>query len=187
MKLILIIVTFLFLTNYCFGQESTAKRWHRDSLLTWNDFKGTPDSTSKMAAMTFSWFDYDLDMAVQEGKNVLVCTAASYFIRKRSWSVKGKEGIVLLAHEQVHFDLTAYFARLFETSINNKKYPEMNGQDIRGIANTFSKRLHAAQLNYDDWTNHGIDIKKQRIWCNFIADALENNLSEEEFIAKLPK
>jgi hypothetical protein len=139
-------------------------RWVPNHRLSWSDFKGRPDRSSGMDALTesgisFSW-SCDARGFHQE--------TYSMFVPTKSW-VKTKTP-ELLKHEQLHFDITELHARKIRKYFGEMRNPCRMGQ--RGI-NTAAERFIRASTEmqhlYDKESGHSEIEAEQRRWEQEIA------------------
>jgi predicted secreted Zn-dependent protease len=87
-----------------------------------------------------------------------------YYNPNRSWT-KSKDSDYLLAHEQLHFDITELFVRKLR-----KQLAEF-GNDCEGLSkhiedyyNRNYKEFVAYQDRYDRETKHSLNKEKQQFW-----------------------
>lgn len=91
--------------------------WKANRPLKWNDYKAKPDTNSIAAAYTNSGFvrtwsarDYKLYTVMVTNFNPCL-----------SWR-KGEASARLLAHEQLHFDITECFKRVYYQRVSTATY-----------------------------------------------------------------
>jgi predicted secreted Zn-dependent protease len=143
--------------------------WKHDRKLVWSDFKGKPDKSNPASALTYS--DIHIGASVINGK--ISVDVQNYFDVKLSWT-KNKTSVQLLAHEQLHFDITELYTRIIRRRMNEIA-SEQTLKD--GSFNKESSKLlqqwHDYQVKYDDETNHGVNIEKQKQWENLVQNQLK--------------
>ena len=103
--------------------------------LTWADYKGNP--TNNHLASTCSGIVIEKDIAY------------AIFEPDRSWTRTNDPAV--LRHEQVHFLITEYYARI----INNVD---------RRIVNWYLDKWNELEERYDLDTDHGRNEKEQKVW-----------------------
>lgn len=147
------------------------KLWRADDLLSWEDFRGTPDSLliegkghSDAGIHTMIIVDYCCE---EEGETDICFQPAIH--RTKSWSVSDSES--LLVHEQLHFDITELITRKIRRAIArsgastaNEKY-----RIYLRLVREFSKM----QIRYDRETDHGLRLVRQQKWKEKIWQELE--------------
>jgi hypothetical protein len=173
----------------CYSQQSNAKYWNRDSLLTWADFKGPVDTTIKLAAMTRTRSFYDFHFENINGIKVAMCNARCFFIRNKSWSIPDKQSPRLLAHEQLHFNITQYFTVQFSRIVNMRNFGDTinTNAEIQKIYLQVGLKQSELQLLYDQQTNHGNNITMQKQWTDVVEVLLNKNISLAEMVKIIPK
>jgi len=143
--------------------------WLNDRPLTWADFKGKPQASSPNKAMT----DSGMSIAFSCEDNMADITLNCYFSPSRSWT-KVKDSDRLLAHEQLHFDITELFTRKLR-----KKLSEMDGdcgkmnRTIGKVYDANYQELLRYQQQYDRETQHSIREEEQLRWERKVREELE--------------
>ncbi len=133
--------------------------------LTWNDFKGIPDATSRAAAITESGFGYRMSMNSYNNRMIVNITIFCYFSKNKSWVKKGMKSNYALLHEQHHFDITyinacLFVKKLMEAKINRSNYNSLVEQIHDGCINALTKM----QNDYDGETSNGRIEQIQMLW-----------------------
>lgn len=82
--------------------------WLEHRPLTWNDFRATPDTNSKIGSLSQNSILYRL----KPDKTGLTFYAFTYFEPCRSW-FKPLDSTLSLDHEQTHFNIDEYIRRSF--------------------------------------------------------------------------
>lgn len=148
-------------------------KWVEGRMLTYNDFQGKVPTASPWAALTSSniYFTY----STANGRLSDFRVYAS-FIAENSWMKIENEDV--LAHEQLHFDITEIFARklYLEADLLKTKsgsVPKLASDLFKNI----NKDCDAMQQQYDDETSHGTKSDKQIEWAKKIALILSNHPS----------
>lgn len=140
------------------------KVWTSDSLLSWSDFKGTPDSVlltgkghSDAGIHTMIIVDYCCE---REGESNICFQPAIH--RTKSWSVSESES--LLDHEQLHFDITELITRKIRKVIS--QYPDASVNEKYRIYLRSVREFSRMQNRYDRETDHGLRPVRQQKWKN---------------------
>lgn len=163
------------------AQEDALLDW-RTKKLSWNDFQGDVPDDSEFAAITHSAISLDF-----EGEGVtLRFDIKAYFNQNKSWK-KRNVNTYILNHEQLHFDITEYHARLLRRDLKNFRYQsfETVEQDVLDMFNAASDAANKMQLLYDDQTNHSLDKKKQKKWDKKMKKLLKQTSSYSNPIIKV--
>lgn len=175
-----IIITCLFLlTSFIsFSQDKGQELMWGERALKWIDFKGTPDNKSEFKAYTTSGMRY-IPKYVGDSMH---CEIITYFEYYKSWSVSQSE--YLLEHEQIHFDITEYHARLFRKELSQHTFTSLSkvGSDLSEMLNRYTQSREKMQDLYDSETNHSKNQENQLKWNEKISDLLK---STEKFKSSL--
>lgn len=145
------------------------------NLLTWQDFLGNPDPSSPFHANTSSGISYSWSMK-QVGKEVeFIYEVNSYFTPVMSWVKEGKMTPHLLAHEQLHFDITELHARKLRKIMQDFDY--RNTLNLKSILQANYMAIEASlskmQKAYDAESRHSINLEQQLKWQKYIKEELE--------------
>lgn len=162
-----------------FSQE---KRWSKDTLLTWSDFKGTVDPSSGVSAMTYCGvkFKYNYFLSANDSVYTAKFKVYSYFTPERSWSMTERQCPVLLNHEQIHFDISEYFARVLRTALETAFYTKNIKEEIMAIFKKYDGEREKMGSLYDEQTNHGTKVEIQKKWDLFVGKILSSNTSWDQ-------
>lgn len=144
--------------------------WHQRKL-KWSDFQGEVPGDSEFHALTHSAISLDF----QGEGTILEFKIQSIFDPKKSWKRVGVDDYVL-NHEQGHFDITEYHARLLRKKLKTAKYKSFStvSQDIQEMFNLSYTSANEMQIQYDEQTRHSIDRKKQKKWDKKIKKLLSS-------------
>jgi len=138
--------------------------WSSDKKLSIGDFKDAADTTNTMVAFTVAKFGYK---AIPQSDEVIIISN-NYFLPCRSWlnpvNISGT-----LMHEQLHFDISEYFKRLFlkklsETSFASDIFPSA----IKAVFRDIAAQRKAMDTDYDAQTNTGTNLAEQKKWVTKI-------------------
>ncbi|MFB5605302.1 MAG: hypothetical protein ACE5R7_03335, partial [Nitrosarchaeum sp.] len=159
--------------------------WNNTQILKWGDFKKKSDPDSDASANSAIGFESKpLIEYTQKGDQleykIKDLQLHAIFIPNLSWVAKNinvKEGILLLKHEQGHFDLaeeiirktrikTTNFQNVFTVKGKNtdgvKKEVMLHVDKIRKkIELKLQNEFKNQESKYDEKTNHGLIIKHQ--------------------------
>ncbi|NRD22851.1 DUF922 domain-containing protein [Winogradskyella litoriviva] len=175
MKNILICLFVLFI-----GSESNEETiiWDATKKLTWSDFKASPDKESDAVALTASGITFGYSVQTS-GKRITEFSTLveSHFYPNKSWYVKASSDVHILAHEQLHFDITELYARKFRAQIAKLQVNQNIKKQLNKLHGDINAELNEAQKKYDLETTHSINAVEQRKWSNYIEKEL-NRLEE---------
>lgn len=143
--------------------------WHEERKLAIRDFKGSIEKRPFQAA-TMSSFEYFSERNPINGKAAV--KARSLFYCPMSYFKRSESDSLILAHEQLHFDITELFARKFIKKIAESvpNYQTLlNKHEI--IAKEVFESLQLKQDEYD--TEVYADFSKQAKWDAWVEEQLE--------------
>lgn len=159
------------------AQEDEEKLYWSTTSLTWEDFKGNPNPNDPYQANTYSGFTFSWSLQQNEEGREFVYDIKSYFLPNQSWVKKGAKNSYLLAHEQLHFDISELHARKFKTTLANFDSSGSLAEVKRGMKSIYQqieKERKAMQQKYDRETDHGGNKKAQEKWQDFIQKKLQS-------------
>lgn len=148
--------------------------WQKSVPLSWSDFKGRPQNQGDVVALTSSGISFKL--AIKEANKQIIgfeTQVNTHFYPKRSWVHKKKASDHILAHEQLHFDITELHARKFKKKISTIKISKNIKRDLDKTYEDIIKEMQLMQRHYDMETQHSRDAKAQSAWKIKIDKALE--------------
>jgi len=167
MKLFLI-----FLFSFCSTEKtfspSAEIRWQETRKLTFADFKGAVPAFSSWAATTQSTINFSYSETNGKLSNVIVYAS---FTPEKSWMRKRIPEV--LAHEQIHFDITEVFARKFYHEVMNET--SFSKEKLRDLFKSENAACEELQQQYDDETEHGTKEEMQEKWKETVSKLLESN------------
>lgn len=143
--------------------------WSGERKLKWSDFKGKPNRLSRNEALTDSGMSIGLKCDDRSSEVTINC----FFDRNGSWA-KDDRTPYLLAHEQLHFDITELFVRKLRKQIDKlgNDCKKLN-EHIEEFYNENYKEFVQYQNDYDSESNHSLNKEKQAFWENKVARELE--------------
>lgn len=157
LSLILSFTTFLFTSTDPDDESMIRIEWKEGYKLNWADFQGAPLEGKSYSAMTCS----DLDVKSFKVDNQTQYKVTSSFMKKVSWTKSKSEK--LLAHEQVHFDITELHARLLRKALSDVDR-KLSKQEFKSLVDPVFAQWAEMEKNYDRETRHGLNKDKQAEW-----------------------
>lgn len=134
--------------------------------LVLRDFKGRVDTGSDGVAATFSGMRMAFYGEEKKGVLHVDVQVLVYFDKTKSWTKKEGQTPVVLAHEQVHFDITAWYACLFIHAVKRYPFtPSRVKEELRALNQKIMAQMQQAQDDYDRETHHGTLRKQQAAWA----------------------
>jgi hypothetical protein len=143
--------------------------WQAERRLSWDDFQSETNPREPLHAMTSTNIEVQAHCYGSQMQFDVKCV----FKTKDSWS-KNKKSERLLAHEQMHFDLTEVHARRLRQKLAQST--GLCGSDkgrFSKIVEGYFTDWKAEQDQYDLESNHGLNQEQQLNWENKIARRLE--------------
>jgi len=164
---------FFIITQFTFAQEAE-KPWRVNEKLAWSDFTGKPNANHPFSATTATGLSYGFSADIVGDKVMVNYSIKSYFLPHDSWVKKDSTNDdTLLAHEQLHFDITELYVRKFRKKLSVFQFTKNVQEEIEALYAPIAKNRVAAQQLYDAETEHSKNKVKQQEWENKIAVALK--------------
>ncbi len=148
--------------------------WKTDTKLTWSDFKGKAEAQAGVVALTASGITFSF--SIQESNTKIVnfdALVEAHFYPEKSWVINERANDHILAHEQLHFDLTELHVRKLRQQISRLKVSSHIKEDLRRLHEEAKLALAEMQNDYDTQTRHSMQIEKQAYWDVFIQAEME--------------
>lgn len=153
-----------------FAQLPANRVQWQDEPLNWKDFKGEPELQNPFDANTNSGISYSWSLRTSEKGTEFLYKVDVFFYPDLSWVKPGKKDARLLAHEQLHLNISELHGRKLRKAM--AEYDPDLKSDIKKVLeriyqkNEISRRQ--MQEKYDRETNHGQNEAAQAKWENFI-------------------
>lgn len=150
-----------------------AIEWRNDFKLSWSQFKGTPKFNMSAVAVTASGITFGY--SVKETDNIVTSFSTNvyaHFYPKRSWYKKEQSNKRILAHEQLHFDITELYARKFRAEIAQLIVSNDIRTQLKNVHESINKELAATQNRYDKETNNSLNQEFQDQWNVYVPKEL---------------
>ncbi len=156
------------------AQDYDVIAWSPDVKLAWGDFKAEP-MNGRAAAVTASGITYRFTSESLGNKVDIDFQVTAHFYPNKSWYRPEHSDANILAHEQLHFDISEIFARKMRKRMKQTKFTRNVRREVKKIYAQINKELEAFQNTYDSETNYSRDREQQQLWKNKIATLLENH------------
>lgn len=137
--------------------------WSETRRLTWDDFKALPDTGNPHHALTAA--NLAVNAKCKDSKFTYIVNCV--FLPEQSWT-KNNSSEKLLAHEQLHFDLTEVHARQLRRDLEALNCGNLKANLNPTVAKAF-KTWKAEQDAFDKECRHGLDKEVQQAWEEDIA------------------
>lgn len=145
-------------------------------LLTWEDFKASPDPSLNYDAYTIWYLMYTYPAPTWNGNVGSVQPEVWCELSSKSWvrwGVRDEEKDRLLNHEQGHFNICLITAKKLRKAISGAKLRRADYKNqISGIYDSTMRASRPLELRYDKETNHMYNLKMQTKWDAFFAKEL---------------
>ena len=164
-------ILFLFLSAIGFSQEKI--EWREERPLSWNDFKAEADSEISYTANTNSGISYSWNYSTATGEPILEHEVHAFFYPEKSWVKTAEMEDYLLAHEQLHFDISELHARKLRKAIENYEIGRTIRQDLKRIYNQIEKERLNMQNLFDEDTSHSENKEAEMKWRRFVQEELK--------------
>ena len=169
-NLVSIVWMVFLLANANVGGEERYLEWRADQPLTWSDFKGPVDGETEMLAMTKSKLKYSW----QCDDNGFSFTVLARFDRGKSWKKSGEVSDRILAHEQLHFDITDLYARKMRQFAEKLENPcKLTVEEMKEKLMVLQIEWDDRQKQYDRETDHSLKRDVQEKWADMVAYELK--------------
>lgn len=143
--------------------------WDSKKPLRVKDFKGSSKNKPNDAE-TVSFIGYSL--LVDDVKNILNLEISANFDSKLSYFKHTESDWLVLAHEQLHFDITEIHARLFfKKLLETTLYKSHLKEQVRNILQDIDLVLKAKQEQYDAQVHGNPHFQDQ--WNSWVAEELK--------------
>ena len=149
-------------------------RWDESHRLQWSDFRGNPDVNSEAAAITASGLIFDFSARTTSTRLVdFTATVEAHFFPSQSWYNKNHVNSIVLAHEQLHFDITELHARKLRKEIDETFFSLNIKTEISKLHSNINKQLKEFQNKYDSESDYSRSIETQKEWQIFVNNELK--------------
>ena len=169
MRYTLVMTLLLLTTTFVEGQNI---KWDANRNLKWNDFQGPVDVRSKYHAQTQSGVNYSYRWQSSRHNTTFTFEVFAYCDKTMSWVKQAKETNALLAHEQLHFDISELHARILKEAITNTSFTKSYESQIKALFDENKKARERMQEAYDRETDHMNDREQQKKWNKYVAEEI---------------
>jgi len=156
------------------AQDQVTLTWDETSPLSWDMFQGAINNNSKAVALTASGLTFGYTFE-QTNRNIVSFKAKVYahFYPHNSWVKPDSKTTYILGHEQLHFDITELYARMFRKELSGLRISNNLKQRIEEIHRRINMDLDKMQNLYDTESNHSINEEAQLRWEREVKEALD--------------
>lgn len=148
--------------------------WRDDLKLTWNDFKGTKNMETDAVAVTASGITFGYSVKKANSRIIdFIPLVEAHFYPEKSWVNMTLADDYILAHEQLHFDITELHVRKFRRQLSQVKISNHLNTILDELHKNINKDLAKMQNQYDTESNNSINKESQAKWIAFVEKELK--------------
>ena len=147
--------------------------WDIQRKLSWEDFKGTVPIDAVPAAITASGISYKYSANLIHHEVILDFEVNAFFYPNESWYKPKFCDDNILAHEQLHFNITELFARKMRIKLRETSFSDNVKSEIKDIYKEILKELTDLQERYDWETDFSKNRAAQSRWNERISEAFQ--------------
>lgn len=146
--------------------------WSSQKKLTWADFRGPVKANRNGREQSATKTIIQIQTSIFD--NTVNCEVQCKFLTCESWASENLSE-KLLAHEQLHFDISELFARKLRKKIKEMNFDNRNEikANIQQIYSSTNKECIQWQLTYDEETAHSNNRTRQQKWEEKISKQIE--------------
>jgi len=163
----------LFFAWSSLAQNAERIAWSDSYKLSWADFQGKPDllEVHLQKAETKTTIEVVTKIRATTIEYEVVC----YFERNQSWA-KVDTSSALLAHEQLHFDISEIYARKLREQLPELTFISRDDleRQVRALYGDILLETVEFQHQYDLETEHSKNREQQKKWTEKIKAMLED-------------
>ena len=141
--------------------------------LNWDSFKGPVPVNTPYAASVNTGVSLQWSYSTGDGKIDLDYDVEAYAQPNFSWVVEKEKDEELLAHEQLHFDITEIHARMLRKRIAEYEFGRNIRKPMQRMLGEIKFEREKMQNEYDQQTAHSKNTEQQKIWEKKVASLLE--------------
>lgn len=168
-----ILIVLLIFINYSPNDELVIE-WNTSKRLAWSDFKAPVDYNSDAVAVTASGITFSFSLRESNGKYVSFnASAKAHFYPEKSWYNSKEANDHILAHEQLHFDITELSVRKLRYAVSKLQVSQNIKHELRQLHNEANEALAKMQEDYDMQTDHSRNKEAQILWSKFVEEELK--------------
>jgi hypothetical protein len=142
--------------------------WSPTRKMTWADFTGAMPKTTRFSAQIFNNFEYFAPLKLEKGILRIGLQMKVYMLKSGSWTSSSSLSEYSIAHEQVHFDLTKIVAERFKQKAQQILTVDNYDSELQLLFIEMYREMNRLQKEYDDESNHSINVLGQQKWQQFV-------------------
>lgn len=159
---------------FSFQQDENIMLWSESSHLNWNNFKGQVEKGTDVVATTASGITFSYSIKKTDNRVVSFSTIVlGHFYPDKSWVKQEKVNNHILAHEQLHFDITELHVRKFKQKIERLRVSNAISSELDDLNHEINIALSKMQNNYDNESDYSRNLSHQADWQEFVNHELQ--------------
>ena len=148
--------------------------WSPTRKMTWADFSGTMPKASKYSAQIFNNFEYFAPLKLEDGVLTISLQMKAYMLKSSSWTSSTSLSEYSIAHEQLHFDIAKLTVERFKRKAKQILTIDNYDSELQLLFIEMYREMNRLQKEYDDESNHSINVGEQLKWQTKISEELRN-------------
>lgn len=164
----------IFLLSFI-GSSHTGEtiQWSETKKLSWTDFKGSAETDSDAAAVTASGITFSYAVRKTDDRITdFEAQVEAHFYPKSSWFIKDRCNDHILAHEQLHFDITELHVRMFRYRLERLEVSQSIKAQLDALHKAINRELSEMQYQYDTQSHNSINKEEQAKWSAYVSENL---------------
>jgi hypothetical protein len=149
--------------------------WSPVRKMSWSDFAGTMPKSSKYSAQIFNNFEYFAPLKLTDGELTISLQMKVYMLKSGSWTSSTALSDYSIAHEQLHFDIAKVTVERFKQKAKQILTIDNYDSELQLLFIEMYREMNRLQKEYDDESNHSINVVGQAKWQSQISDELRNH------------
>ena len=148
--------------------------WSPTRKMTWTDFTGSMPKTSKYSAQIFNNFEYFAPLKLEDGVLTIALQMKVYMLKSGSWTSSTALSDYSIAHEQLHFNIAKLIVERFKQKAKQILTVDNYDSELQLLFIEMYREMNRLQKEYDDESNHSINVGGQLKWQTQISEELRN-------------
>ncbi len=149
--------------------------WSPTRKMSWADFTGTIPRSTKYSAQIFNNFEYSAPLKIENGVLNIYLQMKVYMLKSASWTSSKSLSDYSLGHEQLHFDIAKMIVERFKQKAKQILTVDNYDSQLQILFIDMYREMNRLQREYDDESNHSINIMGQQKWQQIANDELRQN------------
>jgi hypothetical protein len=148
--------------------------WSPSRKMSWSDFTGAMPKSSKYSAQIFNNFEYFAPLKLTDGELTISLQMKVYMLKSGSWTSSTALSEYSIAHEQLHFDIAKVIVERFKQKAKQILTIDNYDSELQLLFIEMYREMNRLQREYDDESNHSINVAGQLKWQTQISEELRN-------------